>query len=145
MHTYNIEGIIIPGKSVGEFQIGWTKNELFSRNLIDRDYTNQYMPESCIHEKNRNIVIHINENNIIQEIVAMNNYKGKVNGIFGIGDCLKDFRDQIKYETSEYDSEGYFYFPDIPGLRLLAERWNEDGSKPIESISIFDPELGYVF
>jgi|GEM_PF-2583354 len=41
MCVYNIKGIIIPGKSVGEFQIGWTKNELFSKNLINRDYSNQ--------------------------------------------------------------------------------------------------------
>lgn len=144
MISYNIKGDIINGKRVGDFQIGSTYNDNIFRQLITRDKSNEKMPDSVIHEIYRNIVLFLNDENIIQEIVAMNNYRGKVNGLFGIGDCLKDFKSQVNYETSEYDSEGYFYFPDMPGLRILADKWDEEGSKPIKFISIFDPELGPV-
>lgn len=143
-YMYNIGGMIVPGKNIGDFKIGWTSNELLYRNLIERDYSNKNWPESDIHDKNKNIVIYLNEDNIVQEIVAMNNYKGKVNRLFDIGDCLKFYKNQVKYETSAYDSEGYFYFPDMPGLRVLTDKWDERGNNPIKLISIFDPELGPV-
>ncbi|MDP4182421.1 MAG: hypothetical protein Q8942_15195 [Bacillota bacterium] len=143
-YYYDIRGIIVPGKKIGDFLIRSTYNDILSKNLIERDYSNKNWPECDIHEKRKNIVLFLNGNNIIQEIVARNNYKGKVNGIFGIGDCLSNFKDQIKYETSICDGQGYFYFASMPGVRVLNQEWDEEGTSPIESIHVYDIDLGSI-
>lgn len=140
--TYSIKELIIPGKSAGNIKIGWTYEKLVLCSNMLFDKSNPYMPEDVLHDINGDITIYLLETKIIQEICVKNGYKGKVNGIFGIGDCLSEFTDKIEFETNFADSEGFFYFPQIPGLRVLTADWNIKGTSPITLISVFDVVKG---
>ena len=147
MIKYDINGVIIPGERVGDFYIGMRLEDLITSGLITRDYPadNPTYPDDTVLEKYRNLIFMLNENNIVQEILILNNYKGKVSGIFGIGDKLFDFRNKIKFYVEEAEADGCAYFPEMCGLRTFSDielPVNFDGIYPVTMISIFDKKLG---
>ena len=142
---FDINAIIIPGKEAGNVKIGWTYVEMINNISISFDKSNPSLPDYVLHEMNGKASIFLSQSKTVQEICVGKGYKGKVNGVFGIGDCLVDFIDLVKYETNFADSEGFFYFPQIPGIRVLTADWNEKGTSPITFISVFDFVLGTVY
>jgi len=129
-----VYGEIINGKSVGNYQLGCTIQEL--KGKISEDYTEESLANHyTITTKNIKFWI-FKEKNIVTQIMVFGSYNGKFKDSIGIGNTISDLRKiGIKYSKEDY----IYTLPDYSGICFELEDiddWDEYNA-PIESISIF--------
>lgn len=138
-----LKGEIVEGKGVGQFYFGLSLEEI--KKYIDFEYqigNTEYGMR--VADLNFNIQLFFTDKNRLQHITLLKNYKGKFLDKIGIGDKLSDFKKIVRYETNEFDSEGFYYFPDYKGIRVLLENWSLGDVSPIWCIEVYDSVLGPV-
>ncbi|WP_141504459.1 hypothetical protein [Paenibacillus luteus] len=130
------DGNIIPGKSIGQFEIGCKRETLVS--LIGQGYKTE-IRSNCIVIKMETLWFWIDEEEIVFQIRAFNGFYGKFDGKIGIGETLED----VESHYGKSINEDYVYLITcIPGICFelkdvndLDDVWYEM-SAPIESIYV---------
>lgn len=130
---------IVPSKSIGIFQLGWTKKELFSH------FCNGYKIKDLSTEQKifyRNFHFWVNkETQTVKQISVINEYDGKFSDKIGIGSTLKDIENYFGKWQEDLD---VYIIPEYKGICFevkdvddFDEEWIED-QMPINVISVYD-------
>ncbi|MGG1517984.1 hypothetical protein ABE504_21385 [Paenibacillus oryzisoli] len=128
--------IILNGKSVGKYHLGWSLEKLKSEldescNLesLDNHFT--------LTSKNMKFWV-LRDEDMVSQIMVFGEYDGKFLNEIGIGSTIFDLN---KYSI-QWAKEDYVYIlPDYPGICFELEdidEWDENVA-PIEFISIYHP------
>ena len=133
---------IIPGKSVGRYDIGAGYDGIIELLRIE---TIPYKTADNNYEKKiitADIIFWFENGELIQ-IMVRNDFKGKVNGKVGIGSYLRDVEKYIgKPVESGQIIEMVYIIKDLPGISFglqdndIDEEWDEKNA-PIENIFVF--------
>ncbi|MDF2682397.1 MAG: hypothetical protein K0R47_3587 [Brevibacillus sp.] len=85
---YGLE--IIPGKSLGNFQLGWDLGTL--KKHLDFEYTCEWVHDEYVSIKSDDYWFHLSKEQGLYSIYTMNNYKGKFRELIGIGTVLAELK-----------------------------------------------------
>lgn len=133
---------IIPGKSIGIFQLGWKKHELLSH------FNNNYEIKDLNTEQKvfyNGFRFWINkQSETVKQISVLDSFDGKLFGKIGLGSTLKDIENNLGKWQDNYDD--VYTLPEHKGVCFELkdvdtpdEEWNEE-QMPINVISVFYPE-----
>jgi len=130
---------IIPGKSIAQFQLGWTFDELVA-HLPTGYNIEDYVPGKKIIYKNFRFWID-KITQTVEQISVTGNFKGKFANKIGIGSSLADIEKQIGQWDEDLD---VYILPNHKGICFeladngINDEWIED-KMPIKCISVFYP------
>ncbi len=131
---------IIQGKSIAQFQIGWTFEELVA-HFREEYNVEEYFPGKRINYKNFCFWIK-NATQTVEQICVGGDFKGKFLNKIGIGSTLQDVEDKIGPWGEDLD---VYILPEYKGICFeLAEEGKDEEwiekQMPIEYISIYEPK-----
>jgi len=133
MQTHNWD--IVPGNSVGKFNLGVDIQEL--KKSIDFNYT-EHIDKDVIILKNEIIEFTTNlvdsEFKLVQ-IALMGDFPEKFLGKIGIGSKLSDFKEILEYDFDEemlYNYHMYYFVSSkYPGITFITEKPWDDNTQVI--------------
>lgn len=129
-------GHVVPGKSIGAFQIGMKAEQLL--NLLENYQIEQR--SNCIVVKTSTLRFWLDEENRTFQIMALYGFLGKYAELIGIGDTISD----IEKHFGKCTHESYVVkMPNVEGICFelkdvddYDQVWNES-SAPICSICVY--------
>jgi len=130
---------IIPAKSINQYEIDWSLNDLLSR--IGKNYTKQELDDYILISYQNFKFWILKETGKIDQIGVYGSFKGTFNGI-GIGSTLTDIQQKLGTWREGLD---VYYLTQFDGICFeLAddeseEEWIKENA-PIEAIFVYNPK-----
>ncbi|WP_240422125.1 hypothetical protein [Paenibacillus periandrae] len=130
-----MEEIILNGKSVGKYHLGWSLEEL--KNEFDESYNLESLDNHfTLTFKDMKFWV-LRDKDMVSQIMVFGEYDGKFLDKIGIGSTISDLNKHgIKWAKEDY----VYILPDYPGICFELEdidEWDESIA-PIEFISIYN-------
>ena len=107
-----IDGEIIPGKSIGPFQLGATWGHL-KESLSEAEYETETLHDG-FKISTDSLWFFFDEREQLVQITAFNNYSGRLKKIIKIGSKVRNLTAVLGGWT--IDEEGNFIVPSVPGI-----------------------------
>jgi hypothetical protein len=132
--------IIIAGKEIAGFQLGWTLEDLLQK--IGTNYTSERRSETTVIYYKCFTFFILDHDNKVEQITVGMDFQGKFLGKIGIGSTLQDVE---KYIGKWEDDLDVYIVPQYKGICFeladngIEEEWIEE-LMPIEWISIYEPK-----
>ncbi len=130
---------IIHGKSIGEFQLGWSEDELISRFISSYERKDLTTEQKIVYKNFHFWVDKATKK--VKQISVTGDFRGKFLHKISLGSTLQDVENQIGKWDEELD---VYILPNYRGICFelkdsgIDEEWNEN-EMPIELISVYEP------